>query len=80
MASNRTVQSLLLNINKKNLKVLISDLLLFEFQFHNPFAQLWISKYIVFSLLRRLNCPLNLSSEQRKVSLEHLEKIKYESF
>ena len=77
MASNRTVQSLLLNLNKKNLKVLISDLLLFQFQFHIPFAQLWIWEYIVFSLLRRLNCPLNLSSEQRKVSLEHLSNTNF---
>ena len=31
-------------------------------------------------LLRRLKCPLNLSSEQRTVSLELSEKIKFESF
>ena len=38
---NRTVPSLLLNIKKRNLKVLISDLLFFVFQFHIPLAQLW---------------------------------------
>ena len=64
MAIDRNVQSLLLNINKRNLKVLISDIWLFEFQFHILFAQLWIWEYAAFTLLRRLNCPLNLSSEQ----------------
>ena len=34
IAINRTIQPLLLNINKWNLKVLISDLLFFVFQFH----------------------------------------------
>ena len=53
---------------------MISDLLLFVFQFHIPFAQLWIWEYAVFTLLCRLNCPLNLPSEQRKVFLGHLEK------
>ena len=44
------------------------------FQFHIPFAQLWIWEHAAFILLRRLRCPLNLSSEQRKVSSELLEK------
>ena len=34
IAFNRTIQPLLLNINKLNLKVLISDFLFFVFQFH----------------------------------------------
>ena len=34
VAFNRTIQPLLLNINKWNLKVLISDFLFFVFQFH----------------------------------------------
>ena len=34
IAINRNIQPLLLNINKWNLKVLISDLLFFVFQFH----------------------------------------------
>ena len=75
-----TVQSLLFNKNKWNLKVLISDLLLFVFQFHILFAQLSIWKHIAFTLLRRLRFPLNLSSEQQKVSSELLEKIKCKSF
>ena len=58
----------------------ISDLLLFVFQLHIPLTQLWIWEHPVLTLLRRLNCPLNLSSEQPKFSSEHLEKIKYESF
>ena len=76
---NRTVQLLLLIMNTLNLKVLISDLLLFVFQFHIPFAALWFWKHTIFTLLCRLRYPLNLSSEQRKVSLELLEKIKYKS-
>ena len=44
------------------------------FQFHIPFVQLWIWEHTAFILLRRLRCPLNLSSEQRKVSSELLEK------
>ena len=52
----------------------------FVFQFHIPFAKLWIWEHAVFTLLRRLKCSLNLSSEQRKVSSDFLEKIKYESF
>ena len=67
IAINLTVQLLLLNINKWSLKVLISDLLLFVFQFHIPFAKLWIWEHAVFTLLRRLKCPLNLFSEQQKV-------------
>ena len=62
------------------MKVLISDLLLFVFQFHILFAQLWIRKDAVFTLLCRLKCLLNLSLEIPKVSSELLEKIKYESF
>ena len=42
------------NINKWNLKVLISDLLFFVFQFHIPLAPLWVWKHKAFSLLRRL--------------------------
>ena len=61
------------------MKVLISDLLFFMFHFWTPFAQLWIGNR-VFTLLRRLKCPLNLFSEQQKVSLEPLEKIIYKSF
>ena len=48
------------------------------FQFHIPFAKLWIWEHAVFTLLRSLNCPLNLSSVQREVSSDFLEKIKYE--
>ena len=43
------------------------------FQFHIPFVKLWIWEHAVFTLLRKLKCPLKLSSE-------FLEKIKYESF
>ena len=52
----------------------------FVFQFHISFAKLWIWEYAVFALFCRLKCPLNLSSDQRKVSLNFLEKIKCESF
>ena len=52
---------------------------LFVFQFHILFTQLWIWEHAVFTLLRKLNCHLNLSSEQLKVYMEHFEKIKYES-
>ena len=45
---------LLVNTNKWNLKVLISDWLFFVFQFHIPFAPLWIWKHKAFSLLCRL--------------------------
>ena len=44
------------------------------------FVQLWIWEQAVITLLCRLNCPLNLYSKKRKVSLEQLEKIKYEIF
>ena len=46
-AINGTVQSLLLNIMK--IEVLISDLLLFMFQFHIAFAKLWIWENAVFT-------------------------------
>ena len=52
----------------------------FVFQFHIPFSQLWVWEHAVFTLLCRLKCLLNLSSEQRKVSSELIGKIKYESF
>ena len=55
IAVNRTVQSLLLDINKWNLKVLTSVLLFFSFQFHIPDAQLWIWEHAVFTLLCRLS-------------------------
>ena len=79
IAINHIIQ-LLLKINKWNLKVLISDLLPLVFQFHILFAPLWIWKHAVYTFLHRLKCPLNLSSEQRKVSSEHSEKIRHESF
>ena len=50
------------------------------FQFHIAFAKLCILEHAVFTLVRSLKCPLNLSSEQREVSPELLEKIKYEKF
>ena len=50
------------------------------FQFHIPFAKLWIWEHAIFTLLRRLMCPLHLSSEQRKVSSDFFEKIKCERF
>ena len=34
----------------------------------------------IFTFLRRLKCPLSLSSEQQKVSSEFLEKIKLRKF
>ena len=80
IAINCIVQLLLLNINKRNLKVLISDLLFFVFQFHILFAKPWIWEQTVFTLLHRLKSLLNLSSEQQKVSSDFLEKIKYESY
>ena len=61
------------------MKLTISDLLFFVFQFNIPFAPLWIWKHAVFTLLRRLKCPLNLSFVQQKVSSELSEKIKYKS-
>ena len=44
------------------------------YQFHILFAKLWIWEHAVFTLLRRLKCFLNLSSEQQKVSSDFLEK------
>ena len=38
---------------------------------------LWIWKHAVFTLFRRLKCPLNLSFEQQKVSSELFDEIKY---
>ena len=73
------IKSFLLNINKWNLKALISDLLFFVFQFPITFALLWIWKHTVFTLIRRLKCLLNLSFEQQEVSPELLEKLKYKS-
>ena len=48
------------------MKALISDLLLFMFQFHKIFAQLWIWEHAVFTLFHRLNCPLNLPFEHEQ--------------
>ena len=48
IAINRTIQPLQLNINKWNLKVLISDFCLCV-SVSYPFAQLWIWEYAVFS-------------------------------
>ena len=62
------------------MKVFISDLLFFMFQFHIPLAKLQISEHAVFTLPCRFKCSLNLSSEQQKVSWNFLEKIKCESF
>ena len=64
-------QSLLLNINKWNLKVIISDWLFFVFLFHICFCPI-MDLGTCFILLRILRYPVNLSSE--------LTKIKYESF
>ena len=64
-------QSLLFNINKWNLKVIIFDWLFFVFLFHICFCPI-MDLGACFILLRILRCPLNLSSE--------LKKIKYESF
>ena len=45
-----------------------------------PLPNYGFGKHAAITLLHRLKCPLNLSSEQRKVSLDFLEKIKCESF
>ena len=71
--NNCTVQSLLLNKNKWNLKVSISVLLFFSLPNYG-FGNMLSSPFYI------LKCYLNLSSEQRKVSSDFLEKIKYESF
>ena len=54
--------------------------MLFVFQFHIPFAKLWIWEHTVFTLLWRLRCPLNLSSEQQKLSSDFLKKSNMKVF
>ena len=72
IAINCTIQPLLLNMNKGNLKVLISDLLFFdclEFQFDIHLPNYRYGN-MLYSLLPVLKCPLNSSSDQQKVSSE----------
>ena len=47
---------------------------------YQAFASLTLVWEHVFTLLCRLRCLLNLSSEQQKVSSDLSEKIKYKSF
>ena len=78
IAINRTIQPLLFNINKWNLKVLISDFCSLCFSFISICSIMVLG--ICCILLQRLKCPLSLSSEEQKVSLELYEKNKYKCF